>query len=224
VRNALSQKQLKSVYNQVARRYDFQHGFLTARSDERGRRLVVMKTVRQGDRVLDAGPGTGSTALLAAQKVGLQGKVTLFDRSVGMLAVARSKAVARGLQDRVEVYTGDMVHLPFEDNSFDVVVTTYSLCPLYDPARGILELYRVVQPGGRIGAAHSTEPENSVVRWLANQVESLVWYFPWLSLGCRSVSVLPVLEQAGGNLLFKKNIGVPLWPFVVFVVEKPTCE
>ena len=92
MRNALPQEQLKSVYNQVARRYDFQHGFLTARSDERGRRMVVMKTVRQGDLVLDAGTGTGSTALLAAQKVGPQGKVTLFDMSDGMLAVARKKA------------------------------------------------------------------------------------------------------------------------------------
>jgi ubiquinone/menaquinone biosynthesis C-methylase UbiE len=222
VRNALPQEQLKSVYNQVARRYDFQHGLVTARSDERGRRMVVMKSVRQGDRVLDAGSGTGSTALLAAQKVGPQGKVTLFDMSDGMLAVAREKAAALGLQSRVEVYTGDMGHLPFEDNSFDAVVTTYSLCPLYDPAKGILELYRVVKPGGRIGAAHSTQPENSRVKWLADEVESLVWHFPWLSLGCRSVSVLPALEQAGGKLLFKKNIGIPLWPFVVFVVEKPS--
>jgi len=221
VRNALPQEQLKSIYNRVAKRYDFQHGFLTARSDERGRRMVVMKTVRQGDRVLDAGTGTGSTALLAAQKVGSQGKVTLFDMSAGMLAIARKRVATLGLQSRVELYTGDMVHLPFEDNSFDVVVTTYSLCPLYDPARGILELYRVVKPGGRIGAAHSTNPENPLVKWLADRVEGLVWYFPWLSLGCRSVAVLPVLEQAGGKLLFKKKIGVPLWPFVVFVVEKP---
>jgi hypothetical protein len=35
------------------------------------------------------------------------------------------------------------------------------------------------------------------------------------------VDVLPALEQAGGKVLFKKYLGFPLWPFVVFVVEKP---
>jgi hypothetical protein len=35
------------------------------------------------------------------------------------------------------------------------------------------------------------------------------------------VSVLPALEQAGGRVIFKKQIGIPLWPFIVFVVEKP---
>lgn len=115
----------------------------------------------------------------------------------------------------------NMLDLPFEDNSFDVVLSTYSLCPLYAPAAAADELYRVTRPGGRVGAAHSCEPESRWVRWLADRVEDFVWHIPSISLGCRSVSVLPELERRGCRVVFKKRIGVPLWPFFVFVVQKP---
>jgi ubiquinone/menaquinone biosynthesis C-methylase UbiE len=221
MREALDKQRLKAVYDRIAKRYDFRHAFLTARADQRGRKMVVERTVGLGDKVLDCGAGTGSTALLAAQKAGLDGKVTLFDMSDGMLAVAKERAAAAGVRERLEFRTGDMLDLPFGDNRFDAVLSAYSLCPLYDPAKGALELYRVVKPGGRIGVAHSTDPERPVGKWLADKVERAVWHFPTISMGCRSVSVLPALERAGGRIAFKRHIGVPLWPFLVFVVEKP---
>jgi len=221
MRQALEKNRLRIVYDRVARRYDFQHAFLTARSDQRGRKLLVAEAVGSGDLVLDCGAGTGSTGLLAADKVGPEGQVVLFDMNEKMLAVARAKAVRLGLQKRVETRVGDLLHLPFDDNSFDVVLSTYSLCPVYDPVQGARELFRVTRPGGRIGVAHSTDPQRKWVKWLADRVENLAWHFPAISLGCRSVSVLPALESLGGKTLFRKQIGVPLWPFLVFVVEKP---
>ena len=221
MRDALEVKRLKTVYDHAATRYDSYHSFVTAKSDELGRRLVVEKGVRERDRVLDCGAGTGSTALLAAKKVGPYGKVVLIDVSDGMLAEAKKKAEAIGLKDRLEFHTGNILQLPFDDNSFDVVLSTYSMCPLYDPAKGALEIYRVVRPGGRVGFAHSTEPKNVFIRWLADRVEGVVWRFPSISLGCRSVSVLPALEKAGAKVVFHRIIGLPLWPFAVFVVKKP---
>lgn len=221
MRRALGLEQLKGVYARLARRYDVQHALLTARSDGRGRTLLVESAVRPGDRVLDCGAGTGATGILAAKKNGSDGRVVLFDLSDAMLDVARRKVAEEGLQDRVDYRVGDLVHLPYADDSFDVVLSTYSLCPVYDPAAGALEMYRVAKPGGRIGIAHSTEPANPVVRWLADAVERVAWRLPSLSMGCRSVEVLPVLESAGGRVLFSKVIGVPLWPFHVFVIQKP---
>jgi ubiquinone/menaquinone biosynthesis C-methylase UbiE len=220
MRGALDRRKLTAVYDRVARRYDVQHAFFTARSDQRGRRMVVEQAVRVGDRVLDCGAGTGSTSLLAAQKAGPTGTVSLFDLSEGMLAVARERMAEAGVLERADFRTGDMLDLPFDDDTFDAVLSTYSMCPLYDPARGAQELYRVARPGGRIGVAHSTDPKGHILRWLAGRVESLVWLFPSISLGCRSVAVLPALEQAGGKLMCTRRIGVPLWPFIVFVVEK----
>lgn len=221
MRTALRPDVLASVYDRLACRYDWQHSLLTAGTDERGRRLVVGATVRPGDRVLDAGAGTGSTALLAARAAGPRGDVTLLDLSTEMLAEARCKAAGAGLAARTRFRNGDILRLPYTDGSFDAVLSTCSLCPLFDPVRGALELYRVLRPGGRIGVVHSTSPRNPAVHWLAERIEDVAWRFPGVSMGCRVVSVLPALRKAGAMLLFERRIGVPLYPFLVFVAEKP---
>ena len=221
MRPAISIDRLERLYERIAPGYDLRHALLTARADRRGRRMLVAAAVRPGDSVLDCGAGTGSTALLAAKAAGPDGAVTLFDLSEGMLAVARDRAARLGLADRLAFRAGDMARLPFADNSFDVVLSTYSLCPLYDPAAGAREMLRVARPGGRVGAAHSTLPRGRVMRRLAERVEDVAWRFPSLSMGCRAVEVLPALEAAGARMVLKRRIGVPLWPFLVFVVEKP---
>ncbi len=221
MREALDFKALRSLYDKKAKGYDLQHGLLTFRADERGRRLVVRHGVEEGDRVLDAGGGTGNTALLAAARTGPAGKVVVFDLSEGMLNVAREKAVRADLMDRMGFHTGDIISLPFGDETFDAVLSTYSLCPLYDPAAGALELFRVLKRGGRLAAAHSTTPANSIVRWAAAWVEKAAWRFPALHMGCRPVETLPALEEAGGIVQLQKIIGFPLWPFLVYVLRKP---
>ncbi len=221
MRESLGMQKLKLVYRNLATRYDVQHALITLKSDEKGRRLLVDRCVNEGDQILDCGAGTGSTGLRAAEKAGPNGAVTLFDLSKDMLAVARQKAVRAGVADRIALQTGDMVHLPFDDDRFDVVLSTYSLCPLYDPEQGALEMYRVTKPGGKLGIGHSTEPAGKLAKFLGDRVEDIAWRLPWLSMGCRSVEVLPVLENAGGKVLMSRHIGVPLWPFFVFVIEKP---
>jgi ubiquinone/menaquinone biosynthesis C-methylase UbiE len=222
LRKGLSLDELRSIYGHIAKRYDFQHGLITAKADQRGRKLLVENSVDGGNEVLDCGSGTGTTGIMAAKKVGSKGNVTFFDLSDDMLAVAKKKVTREGLQDRVTFQVGDMVHLPFDDNKFDVVLSTYSLCPLYNPSKGVLELYRVTKPGGKIACAHSIDPRGRTVKWLADKVENWAWRFPILSMGCRSVNVLPALKSAGGKVIFSKYIGVPLWPFFVFIVEKPS--
>lgn len=221
MRNAVGPEKLKKVYAAVARRYDLQHRLLTFASDERGRQLLVAKTVHPGDVVLDAGAGTGSTGIAAALRSGLSGHVTLFDFSDDMLDVARQKARASNVEPRLDFATGDLLALPFVDAQFDVVLSTYSICPLFNPENGAMELYRVLKPGGLLGVAHSASPKGRVMHWLAERLEDVIWRFPGISMGCRAVSVLPALKRAGAELIFERQLGVPLYPFLVIVVRKP---
>lgn len=221
MREALGKNQLQSIYARLARRYDLQHLVLTGGADRRGRTILVERTVTGGERILDCGAGTGSTGLLAAEKVGPKGHVSLLDWSGSMLSVAAEKARQQRLLARISCQVGDMTCLPYPADSFDLVFSSYSLCPLADPKTGALELYRVCRPGGKIAVAHSVEPRTAMVRWVAERIEDLAWRLPSLSMGCRSVSVLASLLETGATLLFQRRIGVPLWPFLIFIVKKP---
>lgn len=221
MRKALPQQKVTEIYDHSAKRYDWLHSLLTASADKRGRHILVDKTVANGDYVLDAGSGTGSTAILAAQKSEPDGKIVMFDISSGMLEKAKEKMTRAGLQNRIEIQQGDMLNLPFEDDTFDAVLSTYSLDPLSDPEKGVLELFRVARRGGIIGIGHSVAPGNKILKWLDDKIEDLVWHFSSISLGCRPINILPIMEKAGAKLLYSSFIGVPLWPFQIIVLKKP---
>jgi ubiquinone/menaquinone biosynthesis C-methylase UbiE len=84
-------------------------------------RLVDLCDLKPGDRVLDAGTGTGFAALHAARKVGQAGHVVGVDISQGMLSEARAEAAASRLTN-IEFIQCDATSLPqFADSTFDVV-------------------------------------------------------------------------------------------------------
>jgi ubiquinone/menaquinone biosynthesis C-methylase UbiE len=219
MRHAIDPFALRRIYDRLARRYDVQHALITAGADGRGRRALVNAAVRKGDRVLDAGGGTGSTGLMAAERAGAAGRVVILDQSRGMLARARRRVEANG-GGRIAYVVGDMHAPPFRPAAFDVVLSTYSMCPLVAPSQAAFQLYELIRPDGRLGIAHSAEPRGRMMRWIGERVEAWAWRWPGLSMGCRAVSVLPQLRGLGAVVELDRYLGVPLWPFHVFVVRK----
>ena len=214
------QDEVKWIYDHAASRYDWQHAILTAGSDNRGRRWLINKTVGPGIHILDAGSGTGSTGIAAGRIAGKNGSVTFYDLSTGMLEVAKEKARKSDITCPFFFETGDLHQLPFDDEHFNTVLSTYSLDPLSDPLIAFGELYRVTKPGGLIGVAHETAPKSPVLNGISKGIEHAIWYLPKLSLACRPIEIISHLNEFKGHLLDQNRIGVPLWPFQLFVFRK----
>lgn len=109
--------------------------------------LFALANLTSADRVLDIGCGVGVTGIEIVNRFG--SRVTLSDKSELMLAQARANVVAAGMQDRIDVDWGDIVELPYPDDSFDVTMIE-AVTMFVDRERAIREAVRVTKPGGRI--------------------------------------------------------------------------
>lgn len=120
--------------------------------------LLVCAQLRGDERILDMGCGRGAALLLAAQHLttGRAVGVDLWrsvDQSGNALEATRRNAAAEGLADRVDLHTGDMTALPFEDCSFDVVVSSLAVHNISGRSgreKAIVEAVRMLRPGGRL--------------------------------------------------------------------------
>lgn len=101
-----------------------------------------------GDKVLDAGCGTGTLALMLKTQVGNNGFVAGIDISSGMLRQARIKTDKEGLD--IDFRIASIDNIPFSAGFFDVVTATWVIHQLSFPfkKRGLQEIFRVLRPGG----------------------------------------------------------------------------
>jgi arsenite methyltransferase len=115
----------------------------------------ALGTLERGEVVLDVGSGAGTDSLVAAQMVGSQGRVTGVDMTPEMLAKARA-AAAEMMATNVEFVGGEAETLPFEGESFDVVISNGVIDLIPDKDAVFSEIHRVLRPGGRIQIADVT--------------------------------------------------------------------
>jgi ubiquinone/menaquinone biosynthesis C-methylase UbiE len=111
--------------------------------------IVTMTGLRVGDRVLIAGADDQKTLALLAPKPGLSGRVCLVDEDDAR--TTRGAAAAEGEGALVEPFTAPLTMLPFEAESFDVVVMNHVMTRLGAGRReaGFVEALRVLRPAGR---------------------------------------------------------------------------
>jgi SAM-dependent methyltransferase len=109
--------------------------------------LADLAGIQAGDRVLDVACGTGVLARHAAARVGPTGRVTGLDLNEGMLSVARR------LRPEIDWRQGDAARLPFQDGSFDAVLSQFALMFFPDRVAALREMWRVLTTGGQLVVA-----------------------------------------------------------------------
>ena len=177
-------------YNWIAPIYDL---FGILMESKARQRAINMAAIKNGETILEVAFGTGLN-FVEILKRNPQGWVNGIDVSMKMLERAR-KRISKTGQDNYTLYLGDCRHLPFEDGTFDILMTQYLLdiLPVEDFIPILLEFSRVLKDGGRIVLANMTKGE----RWLNKIYEEIYKLKPPFLAGCRGVMAQPFLEEIG---------------------------
>ncbi len=112
----------------------------------------TIASILQGETVLDIGCGAGMDLLLAARRVGPNGRAIGVDMTKTMRDRARASAAAAGANN-VEVHESDATALPLPDASVDVVISNGVLNLVPEKEKAFAEILRVLRPGGRLQLA-----------------------------------------------------------------------
>ena len=103
-------------------------------------------SVKPGDSVLDVGCGTGVLSREVADRAGSDGRVFGLDVNEDMLALTRR------ICPDIDWHQGDAGELPFDDTSFEAVVSQFALMFVPDQMAALQEMWRVLASGGRLAA------------------------------------------------------------------------
>jgi demethylmenaquinone methyltransferase/2-methoxy-6-polyprenyl-1,4-benzoquinol methylase len=162
----LPEPQVRAMFDRIAGVYDLLNTVMTAGLHHQWRRRAAdLAAVAGGDRVLDVATGTGDLALEVASRLERSGTVVGVDFSEPMLALARSKAAARGDGPEVSFSAANALALPFDDRSFDAATVGFGARNFDDLGQGLREMARVVRPGGRVVVLEMTTPQRPPLSW-----------------------------------------------------------
>jgi arsenite methyltransferase len=149
-------------------------------------RLVELCAITPESKVLEIGCGVGITACYLSKKVGCA--LTSIDLNEQMIAWAKKRAEREGQANRITFRPADAQDLPFEDGSFDAVISESVTAFTTDKPKAIEEYKRVLVPGGHVGLTEASwvksPPPMELVEFLSVSMEGAAFLKPeaWLAL------------------------------------------
>jgi demethylmenaquinone methyltransferase/2-methoxy-6-polyprenyl-1,4-benzoquinol methylase len=153
---------VRELFDAIAPRYDQLNDLLSFGLHRLWkRRAVLWLRARPGDTVLDLCCGTGDLALLLAERVRPGGRVLALDAAAAPLQHARCRA-ARSPWLSIDWRQGDALATGLPDGAADGAVMAYGLRNLADPAAALVELRRVLRPGGRAAVLDFNRPTGPI--------------------------------------------------------------
>ncbi len=127
----------------------------------------VVSFARTGMSVLDLCTGTGDLAFKIARKIGWGGKVVGIDFSPEMLTLAKEKKEKLSLDSRIDFRLSRAEDLPFESESFDLVVSAFAMRNVRANLEKVLkEIFRVLKPGGQTAILEFSRPKFLILKLL----------------------------------------------------------
>ena len=159
-------EEVREMFDNIAPKYDLLNHTLSMSIDRVWRRRVVGEVRRaKPGRILDVATGTANLLIAMDSRI-RDVQVLGVDLSEQMLAVARRKIEARGLDGRIVLDRGDAERLAVADASVDVATVAFGVRNFGDLGAGLRELARTIKPGGKVVILEFSRPRNRVFRAL----------------------------------------------------------
>lgn len=175
--------------------------------------------IHEGEYVLEIGFGTGRGLKRIAELVGEDGRVFGIDISQKMLNIARKRLKDSKLLNRVELFWGDAMEMPFKSDKFDKVFMSFTL-ELFDdteiPAL-LNEVKRVLKSDGKVGILGLSKEGKSFLR---NIYERIQRKFPDY-IDCRPIYIERHLKDSGFKIEYEERLKIFYLPAEIVVGVKP---
>ena len=157
-------EQVERMFDAISPKYDLLNRLFSLGIDQGWRRKVVrLLGAEPVQHLLDVATGTADLAIMAAPKAE---RVTGIDISEGMLSHGRVKVTKRQLEKKVTLQQADSTALPFADGTFDAVTVAFGVRNFEDLQRGLVEMFRVLKPNGRLFVLEFSKPLHTPMRQL----------------------------------------------------------
>ncbi len=149
---------VRDVFTRIAPRYDLMNRLMTGGQDVAWRKKVIHRArINEGGRVLDLGAGTGDLSREALRQQPGCAPVAA-DLTLEMMRVGKQSRAGR-----LAWSCADALNLPFEDGSFDAVISGFLLRNVSDLRAALSEQFRVLKPGGRMVTLDTTRPQPNLL-------------------------------------------------------------
>jgi demethylmenaquinone methyltransferase/2-methoxy-6-polyprenyl-1,4-benzoquinol methylase len=146
---------VQNMFTRIARRYDLMNRLITGGQDVRWRRQVIkLARLKHGSFLLDLGTGTGDLAREALAQFP-RARVIAADFTLEMMRVGQKNGP-------LDFSSADALQLPFQDRSFDAVVSGFLMRNVIDLQKALQEQYRVLRKGGRMVILDTTRPKKNL--------------------------------------------------------------
>ncbi len=210
--------QAKESYDRMSPFYDYFAGIF----EQNYRNLALKRlNITAGETVLEVGFGTGHCLKQMAEAVGEEGKVYGIDLSSGMLAASKRRLQKAGLWPRVELTCDDAMKMPYANNKFDAVFSSFAL-ELFDSPeipQVLAEIRRVLRLNGRVGIISMSKEDRAslllkLYEWLHQKLPQYV--------DCRPIYVGQSIKDAGFGIQYTERVSLLGLPGDIVIGTKLT--
>lgn len=158
--------QIERMFDSIAHKYDFLNHTLSLGFDKGWRRKgIAYLRPFSPSRILDIATGTGDLAIYMYKTLHPR-HITGADISEGMMDIGRKKVTEAGCADHISFEFQDCTALSYPDHSFDAVTAAFGVRNFENIEKGLVEMYRVLKPGGHLMILELSTPEKFPMKQL----------------------------------------------------------